>query len=769
MSRGGWIHLAVAALLLIGAPPTARASQDQAPLSNDEVVLAQLDPTGLPIQAQLLSRISSGGGQRSVEDPSSTTNVRYRDRRGSPPTTPTGVLLDVGGPLGDQVLTEAVFDKPLPVALHAEYALDGRSVNPAEVLGAAGAVTVTYTVTNTTAESQAITYTDAAGVQRGQQLPVFVPFTGSLVVTVPQGMSLLSAPGAAQSTDGQGRTVLAYNLLLAPPTGDFQQVFSVRMAADRGATPGASLLVAPATSDQNPALGFASSLVGQSAASSAQLADGVAALDAGAGSVADGAAALAEGASQLAQGQAALASALDDGADGAAAAASGAEQLAAGLDRLAAGLAALSGPAGLPAAASGAQVLADAAAGLADLVGSSADGAWAPQIKWPAQGLPPGLPGWPPTPADLPQWADALAGLQQVLAGLGFAPDGRPRDGICDLDVDGDGRLDDPIVDIDCVPTLVQSLRALAAAAGAAGTAAAQLPPLLAGVGTDLKSAAAGTAAAADQALAAAAGASDLYEQLCADPAALPADQCAGLAAVAAAASAAAADAQDAGGKIGGTAPALSQAAVRAAGLAAGLPVLAGLLSATAEAAALVGDGLRGPTSDAPGLVGGLNLLRDGLQAAQRAAEGLAGGAAAAAGSAQQLSAGSGAIAEGAGRAAVGAEGLLAGSRGVGSGATALSEGARALQTQGTGPALRSIIDGSADAALAAAYLAAVDLRAADALPYGPPEGAIGHAAYAFEMPETSQSTGIPGWLLAVLVGWGAAGVAGALRARSRR
>jgi hypothetical protein len=61
-------------------------------------------------------------------------------------------------------------------------------------------------------------------------------------------------------------------------------------------------------------------------------------------------------------------------------------------------------------------------------------------------------------------------------------------------------------------------------------------------------------------------------------------------------------------------------------------------------------------------------------------------------------------------------------------------------------------VDASADPARARAYLAASDARAADAVPYGPPEGATGRVAYvlSLDVPTAPSSTGLA-WL-AVLV-----------------
>ncbi len=654
-------------------------------------------------------------------------------------------------------MTEAFFDKPLPVALHAQYELAGRSVDPREVLGAAGGLAITYTLTNTTAVAEPISYVDAAGVPRGAELPVFVPLAGELVITVPDGLRLLGAPGAATATDADGRTLLRYEVHLAPPVGDFQQQFRVTLQADRGATPAAELTLAPVVSGQSPALGFAADLVAESVDGSVELATAAEELDDGTGRLAAGAAALAAGAAEVARGQQSLQEALAAGGEGAATAAAGADALASGVAQLAEGLAILTGEDGLPAAAAAAATAADSAALLADIIGSSADGAWRPEVRWPG--------GAPPPPAtDLPSWADAVAELAGLLAGLSFQPDGNPRDGVCDLDQDRDGALDQPIGDIDCVPTLVQALRALAEATGAAGVVAAAIPGLLEEVGRGGTTALAAALEAGGAADRAATGVADLQTRLCGAEPVVPPDVCEGLDAIAVDAETAVEQARVAEDALAETAQPLGEAVLRAGGLAVGLPVLSALIAGTAELAAAAGDRLRSGSAGEPGLVEGLEQLADGLGRASGAVAALVVGADAAADGSGELAGAVGALADGLARADAGAQALGRGSAEVGAGAAALAEGSQSLRDEGTARLLSAITDGSADAALAEAYLAAVDARAADGLPYGAPEGAVGHAAYAYQMPSTEPGAALPLLAIAAIVAMAALAVAGGAR-----
>ena len=381
--------------LVLNAMVPAAATQP-AEIVNDEVVLAELDASGLPERAILISRTTVQGPEREVIDPASGTNVRYLDRLGRPEVGPDGVVLVVGGDR-TSALTEARFDKPLPVAVHAEYAVDGSVVPAAAVPGTAGEVTVTYTLTNTTSEQTNLTYTDAAGQEQESEQPVFIPFQGTLTVTLPEGADLVEAPGAMLATDEQGRTVARWNISLFPPISTPIQEVALTMRDDRAGVPGAKVVLTPAGTDQDPATGFSSDLLTGANEGNGQLYEGLDALDAAAGELALGSEQLATGLAGLAGGATAAAGAseslakgvggLADGAETAADAstslAKGVGRLADGADDVSAGSEKLAGALGE--AATGAQDLAEATAALAKATSGSPSDQIAPLITGGAQ------------------------------------------------------------------------------------------------------------------------------------------------------------------------------------------------------------------------------------------------------------------------------------------------------------------------------------------------------------------------------------------------
>ncbi len=824
---GAMLLVAVAPSAALAAqgetPPVGRAGEAEPSLENDEVVLATLDPSGLPEEAVLLSRVlvtssaDGGGPARTVEDPASTVNVVYRDRRGTPGTGDGVVLLALGDGRTEAV-TQAAFDQPLPVAVHAEYRLDDAVVPAADVPGAQGELDIRYTVTNTTAETQTLRWRDADGTRREREVPVFVPFAGSMTLVLPPGLDLVSAPGAVQSTDRDGRTVLQYRLQLAPPLGQFQTQLDValrsRDGGPGGATPQLALEVAPTTSEGDPVVGFTASALAGTVEGNAELVDGLGELSDGLGELGQGAEALAEGNAELAGGAAILAEqiggpvraggdALATGAEelargvdelaaglqGAGAPAQeladGAEDLSRGLRRLSAGLGELAGPDGLGQAGDAARQLRRAAAAIADAVGSPQDPPWpglgtSTPATWeafltavvgtiPDDALPGGI-----TPDDL---ADALASVpdevwdNEVLDRLDPPP-------LPDL-----SGLLDPDAGID-LPTLVQALRLLTDVSGALADVGRTLTATTAAQLELLGQAKRQAGRAGRGALAATVQAEALYRQLCLPSPSITQAQCESLADVVDDAAAAAAAAGNAATLLVTAKAAQLVQALLALVLTGGVQGLQAALDLLTDQVETLAVAIRSGDLQEPGLVEGLRLLQDALALAEQGAEELVEGSEAAVGGSRSLARGVGELADALAAAgdgsrslvdgadefsdaaaaaaggisdlAEGAGSLATGAAAAAAGADGVAEGVVAAQEQGVDEVAASLVAASAEPALAEAWLIATDARAVDALPYGPPEDAIGYASYRFTMAATTPSSP-SGWAWAL---FGATGLA---------
>lgn len=755
-------EIALRATDLPRALPTVRQESD---VVNDEIVVSTLDPRGLPIDSKLISRVSSRPGpERTIDDPTSVTNIVYLNQRGRPTVNAKGdgIEVAVGGPDGTTILTESLVDKPLPVALHAEYRLNGEVVDPEAVVGASGDVEIKYQVTNTDVKEQQLTYKNAVGSPTTEKQPVFAPFVGTLSASVPDNLQVTDTKGAVVTTDKSGNTILLWNLVLYPPMGDFEQKVSFTAVTESGSVPAVALNVVPVDESSDPSLKFTTDLFEQTVkgnkqlasgleqlnTQTAKLADAAAQLAGGIGQLADGTGALsagfnselvpgtaqlASGAGQLADGQAQLSQALGGAASGAEQLATGSEQLTSGLEQLADGLDQFAG--NYPQLTTGADRIRKGAKALSAAVGSPDD----KPLPTPTPTVPSGPTPIPtpsgrpvfPTPSPTPTPSRPPTLLQAV-----------------DAATEGAQQLADQAVILN--NNLVAALEVLAKASQTSAQ-----------VGTD-----------ADSALQ---DAQDAYAQLCAVPAT---PGCPELDQAITDMSAAGTGSAEVDAQLAAATAQFSVQAVRAYALAQGSQELADAMVLIREGVKAVAVALSTGTENPPGLVEALGQLVDGLQQGESAVDQLSSGAGQAASGSEQLTSGTDQLAGGLGQAATGAgelatgtsqlaqgaQALAFGSAEVGaalvqltsgadqaaSGTSQLASGADMLQRKGTAAIYRSVVKSSDQPALAASFLKASAGRAGTALPYGLPDGATGSVAYVMTMDAVTPSGSVP-WQFAAM------------------
>ena len=759
--------------VLISASFPVQAASPEPPLVNEELVVADVDASGLPVDATLYSRVVARNYPKGlVRDPSSTKDLVYMDRRGAPAVEGQDAVIEIGGAGQTTVTTRASFDKPLPVALHAEYRQGPTVLAPDSVEQASGEMTVVYTVTNTTAEQTTIRYRDASGKWTVEKQPVFAPFVATLVATLPEGLTLEQAPRAIRNTTSDGRTQLQWNLVLYPPMGNYQQEARMVVSGDPLAIPGLTVQVLPVKSSQDPTLGFSSDLLASSVEGNEVLAEGLVQLDESATTLASGAADLGRGLLELGEGT----SELSNGVNGKLV--PGSRQLAQGADKLADGQGELAG---------GANKLAKGQRKAATGTKSAYDGA--KSLEDGAEKLGEGL-------------LSLYDGIQELLK-----PDALPkaRDSSDQLAQavlrlhDVIGSPSDP--DIGFPPTqastLIQAVRALQKTAGLTSAGAVVIKNDLKDIATKLASLATDSGQAAVAAGSAESQAGLVYQQACVDAVILNPVQCATLQQAVTDAGTAAQKSTDVSVGLGVQSTRTAAQAIAVAAVALALQGITAALGAVDQALTQISVSLASGNTDAPGVYEGLNALTDGLTATINGLVKLSNGSAQSAGGAEQLTVGSQDLADGLNDLADGAEDLAQGSadlaegteeladggrelaegtsqqaeatRAVGDalsqvdagvdsaagGADQLADGADQLQEQGTAEVLNKVIKASKDPALAKAYLAASQERAADALPYGAPDGAAGRVAYIYTMPGSQQSgtaSSLAGWgLLAVI------------------
>ena len=370
--------------------PTPGAMQ----VVNTETVQVYTDAVGAIETQRVYEQLAvRGKGTVDVRNPVDTDGLRNLDGFGG---------FDVEG--GEQVATLTVdgekhlrtvsdYSGKLPLDVSVEYFLDGKQVEPGDVVGESGKLEVRYTVKNITAAPQELTFDDGKGGTVTRTVDVPIPMVGSLTTVAPPSFSNVRSGEANMAGDGKGGTKMSFTMTLFPPIGSDTAEFGYTADISDGVIPRASISALPVNPLESPSFKAAGESYKGGAETGAQLADGATQidenllklrdgagqllagliklrdgavkLDAGlSGVAAPGAARLADGAGELHDGIGKIdegAGKLSNGAgqlrEGARAAAAGGTQLSGGLNRLSGGADELA--AGLDAARSGSRALAE--------------------------------------------------------------------------------------------------------------------------------------------------------------------------------------------------------------------------------------------------------------------------------------------------------------------------------------------------------------------------------------------------------------------------
>lgn len=400
---------AMPTLLVLAAGPASAATGGGVQVSDTETVQAYLDPSGKVEVARVYEQVAmKGRGTVDLHNPVETKGLRNLDGFGGFEVR-SGEMVGTFAVDGEQRLRSlSDYTKKLPLEVSVTYTLDGKPVEPADVLGRSGHLEVRYTVKNVTGRPQVVSFDDGTGHSTSVTQSVVIPMVGSLTTTLPDTFTNVGSKEAAVAGDGHGGTKLTFTMTLFGPIGTPTATFGYAADIVDGTVPRANVSALPVSPLDSPSFkGGAASYQGGATTGATltagatqidanllklrdgagtllagliQLRDGAKKLDAGLGAQAlPGSRQLAAGAGQLKDGTAQLRSGAGAAKDGSAKVAGGAGRLATGADRLDAGAKKLSGGAaqvdgGAARLAQGLHLLDDGAPALVDNLALVADG-----------------------------------------------------------------------------------------------------------------------------------------------------------------------------------------------------------------------------------------------------------------------------------------------------------------------------------------------------------------------------------------------------------
>ncbi|GAB3445725.1 hypothetical protein GCM10027517_27060 [Phycicoccus ginsengisoli] len=366
VTLAGAAFFAVPAAAILAAGPAMAASGSDVLVSNTETVQAYLNASGKVDVARVYEQVAmEGKGTVDLANPVETRGLRNLDSFGG---------FDVkGGQMVGQYTVDGElrlrsvsdYTKRLPLEVDVKYFLDGKQVQPGDVVGKAGDLKVQYTVRNVTGKPQEVSFNDGTGKTATATEDVVIPMIGSLTTVLPSTFTDVRSNEANIAGDGRGGTKMSFTMTLFGPIGKPEATFGYEARIADGVIPKASISALPVSPLDSPSFkGGAESYKG-GAQTGATLTAGATEIDSnllklrdGAGDLLAGLIKLRDGANQLHDGLAGQA------APGAAKLAAGAGDLKNGTGQLKDGAAKAKG--GSSQVSDGASQVADGSAALAD-------------------------------------------------------------------------------------------------------------------------------------------------------------------------------------------------------------------------------------------------------------------------------------------------------------------------------------------------------------------------------------------------------------------
>lgn len=333
--------LAGTAVLAVGVlasamPATAAGTDAEVRVVNTETVQVYLSPTGEVETKRIYEQLSlTGSGDVQLSNPVAPDGVRNLDGFGGWDVEDGVQTLETTVDGEQELRSVSDFQGDLPLSISVDYQLDGKSVQPGDVVGESGRLDVTYTVENTTSAPQEVSYDDGNGGTVTKTVDVAIPVVGSLTTVAPPNFKNVSSDQANLAGDGQGGTKLSFTMTLFPPIGSTTATFGYSADITEGVVPRADISALPVNPLNVPTFASAAESYQGGADTGIELTEGATTIDGNLLQLRDGAADLLSGLIQLNDGADQLRAGLvDQAAPGAGRLADGAGDLQDGLGRL---------------------------------------------------------------------------------------------------------------------------------------------------------------------------------------------------------------------------------------------------------------------------------------------------------------------------------------------------------------------------------------------------------------------------------------------------
>lgn len=324
---------AASLLVAMTAAAPASAAEGDVQVVNTETVQVYTDATGKVQTKRVYEQIeATGKGTVDLVNPIETDGLRNLDGFGGFEVKDGQQVAEMTVDGKERLRTVSNFTGDLPLELSVEYTLDGKRVDPEDVVGKTGTLEVKYVAKNITSQPQELTFDDGKGGTVTKTVDVPIPLVGSLTVTAPSNFTNVQSDQANKAGDGKGGTKLSFTITLFPPVGSDTAEFGYTAEISDGVVPRTSVTVLPVNPLDVPSFASAAESYKGGADTGIELTAGASEIDANLLKLRDGAGQLLAGLIQLRDGAVELEAGL------AGSAAPGAQKLAAGAAELNGGL-----------------------------------------------------------------------------------------------------------------------------------------------------------------------------------------------------------------------------------------------------------------------------------------------------------------------------------------------------------------------------------------------------------------------------------------------
>ncbi|HET6625577.1 MAG TPA: hypothetical protein VFG63_04250, partial [Nocardioidaceae bacterium] len=273
------VAASAAVVSAMAAFPAAAADGD-VQVINTETVQVYTSPTGDIETQRVYEQLAlTGTGSVDLENPISTDGLRNLDGFGGFDVEDGKQITKMSVSGEKHLRSVSNFTGKLPLDVKVEYYLDGKRVEPGDVVGADGKLEVKFIVKNVTGTEQEVSFPDGTGGTVTKSVNVPIPMVGSLSTTTPGNFTEVESAGANMAGDGKGGTKLSFTMTLFPPIGSDTAEFGYTARITDGVVPRASISALPVNPLESPTFKTAADSYKGGADTGIELTDGATQID----------------------------------------------------------------------------------------------------------------------------------------------------------------------------------------------------------------------------------------------------------------------------------------------------------------------------------------------------------------------------------------------------------------------------------------------------------------------------------------------------------